>query len=88
MEQIIISSDISCEKLGFDDASDLRKEISEKLDKALKDAEVGEWSGGACGLETMEIFIRSENPDAVIMVFKSTLANNPLLPYMKIKQGT
>ena len=87
MAQIILSFDIYSEKLGLKDAADLRRELSQKLDKALKDAKVGKCTSGSSGLYIMEIFIRSNHPDAAISVIKSSLANNPLLPYMKIKQG-
>ncbi len=85
MEQIILSFDISCEKLGYEDAGDLRREISKLLDKALRDAEIGKWAGGSCGLDTIEIFVRTDKPDTAIPIIKSTLAGHRLLPLMKIK---
>ena len=86
MEQIVISFDISCEKLGYDGAAELRREISQRLDKVLRDAEIGKWAGGACGLDTMEIFIRTDKPDTVIPIIKSTLAGHRLQPLMEIKR--
>jgi hypothetical protein len=88
MEQIILSFDISCEKIGYDDAGDLRRDISKRLDIALRNAEIGKWAGGACGLDTMEIFIRTDKPDAAILIIKSTLAGHRLLPLMEIKHGS
>ena len=85
MKQIILSFDISCEKLGYEDAGDLRRDISQELDKALRYAEIGKWAGGSCGLDTMEIFIRTDKPDTAISIIKSTLAGHKLLPVMKIK---
>ena len=85
MKQIILSFDISCEKLGYEDAGDLRREMSKLLDKALRDAEAGKWAGGSCGLDTMEIFVRTDNPDTAIPIIKSTLAGHRLLSLMKIK---
>ncbi len=85
MKQIILSFDISCEKLGYDEAGDLRRDISKLLDKALRDAEIGKWAGGSCGLDTMGIFIRTDKPDEAIPIIKSTLAGHKLLPVMKIK---
>ena len=85
MEQVILSFDISCKKFGYDEAADLRRDISQRLDKALRDAEIGKWAGGACGLDTMEIFIRSDKPDEVVPIIESTLAGHWLLPLMKIK---
>ncbi len=85
MKQIILSFDISCEKLGYEDAGDLRRDISKLLDKALRDADLGKWAGGSCGLDTMEIFIRTDNPDTAIPIIKSTLAGHWLLPLMKIQ---
>ena len=32
MEQIILAFDMSCEKLGYDEAGDLRRDISKRLD--------------------------------------------------------
>ena len=84
MEKITLSFDISHEKFGIEDSSDLRRVLSQEIDEALKGAKAGKWVGGSSGLYIMEIFIRSDDPDAAISVIKSTLANNPLLPYMKI----
>ena len=86
MEQIILSFDISCERLGFSDAADLRREISELLDNALKAKKCGKWAGGSFALDTMQIFIRSDNPDAAISVINETLCDNPLFKSMRIKQ--
>ena len=86
MEQIILSFDISCKKFGYDEAADLRRDISHLLDKALRDAEVGKWAGGTCGLSTMEIFIRSYNPDEAIPVIESTIDGHWLRPLMEIKR--
>ena len=86
MKQIILSFDISCEKLGYEDAGDLRREISKLLDKALRDAEAGKWAGGSCGLDTMEIFIRTDKPDTAIPIVKATLAGHRLWPLMEIKR--
>ena len=85
MKQIILSFDISCEKLGYEDAGDLRRDISQELDKALRYAEIGKWAGGSCGLDTMDIFIRTDKPDEAIPIINSTLAGHKLLPVMKIK---
>jgi len=46
MIEIILSFDISKRRLGYEDAGTLRGEISDRLDKALKDAGVGRWVGG------------------------------------------
>ena len=86
MEQIILSFDISCEKLGYDEAGDLRRDISKRLDKALRDAGVGKWTGGVCGLDTMEIFIRTDKPDTAIPIVKAMLAEHRLWPLMEIKR--
>ncbi|MBC8391669.1 MAG: hypothetical protein H8E17_03750 [Deltaproteobacteria bacterium] len=85
MEQLILSFDISCEKLGYDEAGDLRRDISKLLDKALRDAEIGKWAGGTCGLDTMEIFIRTDNPETAVSIIETTLVGHRLLPLMKIK---
>lgn len=85
MEKIVLSFGISHEKLGIEDSTDLRRELSQEIEKALKDAGVGKWIVGSSSLYVMEIFIRSDNPDAAIAVVKSNLAKNPLYPYMKIK---
>ena len=84
MEQII-SFDMSCEKLGYDEAVDLRRDISKRLDKALRDSEIGKWAGGTCGLDTMEIFIRTDKPEEAITLIKKTLEGHRLLPLLKIK---
>ena len=86
MEQIILSFDISCKKFGYDEAADLRRDISHLLDKALRDAGVGKWAGGTCGLSTMEIFIRSYKPDVAIPIIESTIDGHWLHPLMEIKR--
>lgn len=86
MKQIVLSFEISHEKLGYEDAANLRNELSQELDNALKHAGVGKWVGGTCDLNYIDIFIRTDNPDAAISVIESTFANNPLFPYRKIKQ--
>ena len=88
MEQIILSFDMSCEKLGYDEAGDLRRDISKRLDKALRDAEIGKWAGGTCGLDTMEIFIRTNKPEEAITLIKKTLEGHRLLPLLKIKHSS
>ena len=88
MEQITVSFDISCQQLGYDEAADLRRDISKRLGKALRDAGIGKWVGGACGLDTMDIFIRTEEPEEAIPLIEKTLAGHWLLPLMTFNRQT
>ena len=47
MQEIILSFNISETRLGYEDAGTVRGEISDLLDKALKEAGTGRWTG--CG---------------------------------------
>ena len=85
MEQITLSFDISCQKLGYDEAADLRRNISKRIGKALRDAEMGKWAGGACGLDTIDIFIRTDQPEDAVTLIKKTLEGHWLQPLMEIK---
>ena len=84
MEQIILSFDMSCEKLGYDEAGDQRRDISKRLDKALRDAEIGKWAGGTCGLDTMEIFIRTDKPEEAITLIKKMLEGHRCFHCLKL----
>ena len=88
MEQITLSFDISCQQLGYDEAADLRRDISKRLGKALRDAGIGKWVGGACGLDTMDIFIRTEKPEEAIPLIEKTLGGHWLLPLMTFNRQT
>ena len=85
-EQIIVSLDISLKKIGEDEVVDLYNEISEELDKALREAETGEWVGGASALKTMQIFISTDKADTAIPIIKSTLAGYQFFPPDRIEK--
>ena len=85
MEEITLSFDISKKRLGYNAADTLRNEISNRLDKALKDAGVGRWSGGTCNLVTMEIFIKVTDPKKAVEIINSALADHWMFPLMEIR---
>jgi len=85
MEEITLSFDISEKHLGYDEAGTLRHEISDRLDKALKDAGVGRWVGGTCNLVSMEIFLKATDPDKGVEIINSVLADHWLFPLMEIR---
>jgi hypothetical protein len=58
MERITLSFNIpQTQKMDYDEASDLRKDISTRLDAALKEAGVGKWTGGMHTKDHIEIFL-------------------------------
>ena len=85
MEQIILSFDLSCQELGYDQAASLRKDISQRLNKALRDDGAGKWTGGACGLDNMEIFIQTQTTEKAVSVIEATLSGHWLCELMEIK---
>ena len=88
MKQITLAFDISPKHLGYDEAADLRREISEQLDKALKDAGIGKWKGGTCKFDSMEIFLAVADPDKAVEIIQYALADHWTFPMMKISSPT
>ena len=84
MERITLSFDISQSHIDLDGASDLRQDISERLDKALKSANFGQWAGGLCTNEYMEIFVKVDDYEQALSVIRATLTDHWLLPLMRI----
>lgn len=84
MEQIILSFDIKDQKLSYDEAADLRKDISESLDKALREGEAGKWTGGTYNLHSIEIFIRTDKPGKTVPIIERVLDGHWLRPFMVI----
>ena len=86
MEQIIVSFDISSQKLGDNEAADLGEHTSRLINRALFRSSMGSLVGGTYSRNTIRIFVHSENPQESIHIIKSTLANNLLRKHMRIKQ--
>jgi len=87
LECIVISFDISSKNLDDNEATYLRRDISYKIGTALRDAGIGKSSGGNCNrLNTIEIFILTDNPDEAIPIIESTLNDHWLQPYMQIRR--
>ena len=84
MERITLSFDISKSHIDYDGASDLRQDISTRLDKALKSANSGKWVGGSYTNEYMEIFVKVDDYQQALPVIQATLKDHWLLPLMKI----
>ena len=79
-----MSSDISKSHIDYDGASDLRQDISTRLDKALKSANSGKWVGGSYTNEYMEIFVKVDDYQQALPVIQAMLEDHWLLPLMKI----
>ncbi len=84
MERITLSFDISKSQIDYDGASDLRQDISMRLDKALNSANSGKWVGGSYTNEYMEIFVKVDDYQQALSVIQTTLKDHWLLPLMKI----
>jgi len=85
MEELTLSFNISKRRMGYEDAGKLRGEISDRLDMALKDADVGRWVGGTCNLVSMEIFLKVTDPKIAVEIINSALGDHWILPLMEIR---
>ena len=87
METISLSFDIpKNKKMDGGQVSELRQEMSLQLDKDLRDASVGKWSGGLQSLGGIKIFLAINSCREALPVIKGTLKNHWLLPKMKIRR--
>jgi hypothetical protein len=84
MEQIILSFDIKGQRISYDEASALRKEISDSVDKALRDAGAGKWTGGSYNLHSIEIFIRTGKPEDAVQIVERVMDGHRLRDCMAI----
>ena len=74
MERITLSFNIpQTQKLDYDEASDLRKDISTRLDAVLKEAGAGKWTGGMHTKDHIEIFVMVNDYKKALPVIQSTL---------------
>jgi hypothetical protein len=89
MERITLTFDISqTQKMDYHEASDLRKDISMRLDVALKEAGAGKWSGGMHTKDHIEIFVMVDGYEKALPVIQSTLKDHLLFRCMKIQRDT
>ena len=84
MERITLSFDIEKSHMNYEGASDLRDDISTRLNKALKSANSGKWVGGSYTKEYIEIFFKVVDYQQALSVIQTTLKDHWLLPLMKI----
>ncbi len=84
MERITLSFDISQSHIDYGGASDLRQDISTRLDKALQSTNSGKWVGGSYTWEYLEIFVKVDDYQQALPVIQATLKDHWLLPLMKI----
>ena len=84
MERITLSFDIEKSHMNYEGASDLRDDISTRLNKALKSANFGKWVGGSYTKEYIEIFFKVVDYQQALSVIQTTLKDHWLLPLMKI----
>jgi len=88
MQTIILTFDIpQSKKLDGNQISELRKEMALQLDKVLREAGVGKWSGGLQSLGRIKIFLAIDNCRQALPVIKGTLKDHWLLPSMKISRS-
>ncbi len=87
MERITLTFSISqTQKMDYDEASNLRKDISMRLDEALKEAGAGKWTGGMHTKDHIEIFVMVKDYNQALSVIQSSLKVHWLFPHMKIKR--
>jgi hypothetical protein len=87
METITLTFDIpQSRKMDGDQISELQQEMASQLDKDLRDAGVGKWSGGLQALGRINIFLTIDNCRDALPVIKDTLKDHWLLPAMKIRR--
>jgi hypothetical protein len=84
MERITLSFDIEKSHMNYEGASDLRDDISTRVNKALKSANSGKWVGGSYTKEYIEIFFKVVDYQQALSVIQTTLKDHWLLPLMKI----
>ena len=84
MERITLSFDISKSHIDYDGASDLRYDISTRLDKALRSANSGKWVGRSYTKDIIEIFVKVNDSQEAIPIIQDTLKDHWLLPLMEI----
>ena len=84
MERITLSFDISKSNLDYDGASDLRHDISSRLDQALRSANSGKWVGGSYTKDIIEIFIKVNDSQEAFPIIQATFKDHWLLPLMEI----
>ena len=88
MERITLSFNISqSQKMDYNEASSIRKDISARLDEALKEVGAGKWTGGMHTKDHIEIFVMVNDYEKALPVIQSTLKDHWLFPYMKIKRN-
>ena len=85
MKEITLFFDISGKRLDYEETGTLRGEISDRLDKELKEASVGRWAGGTCNLVSMEIFLKVSDTEKAVEIINSALTDHWLFPLMEIR---
>ena len=87
METITLKFDIpQSKKMHGDQISELRMEMALQLDKDLREAGVGKWSGGLQALGRIQIFLAIDSCREALPVIKDTLKDHWLFPSMKIRR--
>jgi hypothetical protein len=87
MERLTVSFDISESRIDYIKASEIRKEVSSRLDTALRASGAGKWAGGSYTKDMIEIFLMVNDHEQTLPVIQSALKDHWLLPLMKVKQG-
>ena len=81
-----IAFDLSkAEKMDNSKASNLRKDISSKLEMAFQRANIGKRTGALHSQDIIQIFFRVKNYQQALTIIKSTLNGHYLLPFMKVQ---
>ena len=87
METITLTFDIpQSKKRNGDQISELRRKMALQLDKNLREAGVGKWTGGLQALDKIKIFLAIDSCREALPVIKDTLKDHWLFPSMKIRR--
>ena len=84
MERITLSFDISQSHIDYVGVSDLRNDISTRLDEALQSADYGKLAGGSYTNEYLEIFVVVGDYQKALSIIQTALKDHWLLPLMRI----
>lgn len=87
METVSLTFDIpESKKMDGNQLSELRQEMGMQLDKDLREAGVGKWSGGLQSLERIQNFLAIDSCREALPAIKDTLKDHWLFPAMKIRR--
>ena len=81
-----ITFDLSeTEKMDNSKVSNLRKDISVKLEKAFQRGNIGKRTGALHSHDIIQVFFRVKDYQQALIIIKSTLGGHYLFPFMKVQ---